>query len=109
MDRVELLLQLGELPPLGSFEDHTLREFLVQDRNRRVSKAKLQAFMGATKENVTELNKYLKTYINAEHRVEDFVADRDLKLMEEFTMLQGTDLKASLNSEGVLQVSGFEQ
>lgn len=109
MDRVELYMKLGELPPLGSFEDYTLREFLVNDRSRRVAKTKLQAFMGANSENLSELNKYLKTYINAEHRIEDFVADRDLKLREEFAMLQGTDLKASLGTDGVLQVSGFEQ
>lgn len=104
MDRVELFLQLGSLPPLGSFEDETLRKFLVQDRTRRVSKAKLDAFVGATEANLKELNRLLKEYVNAEYRVEDLHVDRDTKLMEEFDLLKGTDLSARMGENGVLEV-----
>lgn len=101
-------MAMGTIPPLGSFEEITLREFMIHDRSRRVAKAKLIAFLGANKENLKGVNQYLKEYINSEYRVEDLIADMDLKLMEEYEEMQGTSLQAHLNDEGVLMVSGFD-
>lgn len=105
MDRVELFLALkGETPPLGSYEDVTLRNYMIQDRTRRVTKAKLLAAASATKEQIETINKYLKEYINAEYRIEDFIVETDTKLKEEFDLLKGRDLVARATEDGGIQV-----
>lgn len=109
MDRVELLFRLGpSIPELGSVEDHTLREFLIHDRNRRVLKAKLDAYLNITEINQESVKKAMKSYVDAEFRITDlYTTDIDLKLMEEFEEMKNVNLTLSLDKDGGLQLSGL--
>lgn len=104
MDRVELYLKGIPVPPLGSFQDHIYRRFMVLDRYRRTQFAKMIAKALVQPNDVEGVNNALKDYLDSEFRIKDVIASDENRMKEEYKEIASMQLVATMHQDGYLIV-----
>lgn len=106
---MELLTQGIKLPPMSSPMSLTWNRYMMLERNRRLSLAKLitQSIVSASdKGNIQDINKFLTKYIDAEIRTSDVYENTDILLMEEYSKVKQLKATAEVDRDGNLVVKG---